>query len=206
MRGLLVDREAQEAAATQDRLLPAGVVYDGNFLTWSVLEGRVSSVRWIHSRCGGRKRDIETVKYLTDLTALPVRLGLRRVRWRPFRYEVTPYEQWQGTLRPGEHLDVDWDFFASIRGPRAHIAERARRFVELPFGSTPAAIYLAYSEPYSHPSETLFEEFAEALARRFGASIERLPDPRWVREGQRPPLVKRSIWVGKRALRRLGLY
>jgi hypothetical protein len=205
MRGLLVDSAAHRVSATRDAVLQSGVVYGGNFLTWAVLERRVAAVRWVFGRTGGRAEDVKTIKHLTDLSALPYRLGLRRPTWLRFDYEAIPDEQWSGRLWPDEHLDLDWDFFASRRGPRTGIAERAGAFLARLLGPPPPAIYLAYSERYSHPSRDLFESFCRELADRFSARAERLAQ-RPARRSSTPALHRRTLWAAQRWLHRRGIY
>jgi hypothetical protein len=205
LRGMLVDRRAQLATPTRDRRLRARQADGGNFVAVAVLEGRVKSVRWLASEWGGRQHDVGTVSYTTDASALPYRLGLLAGDWRPFRYEVLDP---QGSVRlaPGEHLDIDWDYFASRLAPRTSVKQRAARFLDADLGQLPPAIYLAYSASYSHATRGLFDEFSERLARRFDARIERLPD--WEAPPRRPPptALRRLGFAAQRALRRVGVY
>jgi hypothetical protein len=204
MRGLIIDRSLGRAATTRDAPLRAGIVYGGNFLTWAVIEGLVGSVRWIYGQHGGRAEDVETLKYTTDLTALPYRIGLLRTNWRPFHLRELRYEQWRG-LEDGEHLDIDWDFFATIRAPREEIASRVEEFFSRPMAERPPAIYAAYSPRYSHPSRELFETFCQELASRCDAHVVKVQEERRA-DGGASPIYKRALWAGKRWLRRHGVF
>lgn len=185
MRGLLIDRRRGRAWLI-DRGDPRIRAADsGNFLAHAVVEGRVASVRWIHDGFGGRAHDIGTVKYESDLTALPHRL-LHKLRGEadfPLRFEELLFERWRGP-EPGEHLDIDWDGLASVDYDPARIERLTRLVLELPFPAIPEVTNLVYSPGYSHPDRGLMEEFLAALAGKLQAKVVRLPPP--------PPLAEKA--------------
>lgn len=169
LRGLLIDRQAQQAFRIWDRY---AALDQGNFLTHAILEGRVDGIRWTHDQPGGRQYDIGTVKYETDLTALLYRLllTLRGEHGVPFHYNVVPYDDWTGLIE-GEHLDIDWDFFACTEYPADTIEGRVETFLSKQFHTIPEHVYVCYSPDYSHPSRALFERFVGDLARLFEAEV-----------------------------------
>ena len=68
MRGLMIDR--LRGVAYMVSRYEAGFVDDGNFLSHAIMNGIVSSIRWIHDPHGGRRHDFGcTVKYESDTTA-----------------------------------------------------------------------------------------------------------------------------------------
>lgn len=214
MRGLLIDRQAQRAYRIWD-MNP--VVGQGNFLTHAILEGRVGSVRWIHDEPGGRRYDVGTVKYESDLTAMPRRwfLALRGERGVPIHYEVMPYADWTG-LGEGEYLDIDWDFFACTAYPAGTIQDRVEAFLARGFRTVPDQVYVCYSPDFSHPSRPQFQQFVGDLARIFGAEvIELQPSPDT--PGTRPyykkyvpsalfRLARRIYYSASLELRKRGVY
>ncbi len=169
LRGLLIDRQTQRAYRIWDRF-PA--VDQGNYLTHAVLEGRVEGIRWTHDQPGGRQYDIGTVKYETDLTALPHRLllSLRGASGVPIHYDNVPYDKWTGLIG-GEYLDIDWDFFACKEYPVDTIEGRVETFLDKQFYAIPEQVYVCYSPDYSHPSRILFERFVGDLAHLFKAEV-----------------------------------
>ena len=175
MRGLLIDRKTQRAY----RILALNQgVGQGNFLTHAILEGRVSGIRWVHGEPGGRQYDVGTVKYESDLTALPHRwfLALRGERGVPIHYEVMPYTDWTGLVE-GEHLDIDWDFFACTEYPADTIQDRVEAFLGREFRTVPNQVYVCYSPDFSHPSRAQFQRLVSDLARLFEAEVVELqPD------------------------------
>lgn len=173
MRGLLVNRSDQRAYRIWDRHQAPD---PGNFLTHAILDGHVHSVRWVHDVPGGRQYDVGTVKYTTDFTALPHRciLAVSGDPGTPVQYEVIRYSDW-GRLYEGEHLDIDWDFFASTDYPVDTIKARAQAFLDRDFPVVPAETYVCYSPDYSHPSRVHFWYFINQLAEKFQAEIRELP-------------------------------
>lgn len=174
MRGLLVDRCAQVVWPIGD----LGEVDEGNFLAHAVREGRIASIHWIHDIPGGRRYDVGTVMYATDLS-----VRLRRWRWRvkhhdplSLDYEVTEFEDWT-RLQPGEFLDIDWDFFAAKEYPIETIDSRVQSFLNMDLGCAPQHISVCYSPDFSHPTREQFEQFITQLAQKHQAEIVRHPPP-----------------------------
>lgn len=214
MRGLLIDRKAQRAYRIWDMNPTVG---QGNFLTHAILEGRVSSIRWVHDEPGGRQYDVGTVKYESDLTALPHRwlLALRGERGIPIHYEVMPYADWTGLIK-GEHLDIDWDFFACIEYPADTIQDRVEAFLGREFRTVPNQVYVCYSPDFSHPSRAQFQRFVGDLAWIFEAEVielqpshdapatrpfyKRYVPPTWFR------LARRVYYSASLGLRKRGIY
>jgi hypothetical protein len=189
MRGLLIDRKAQQAHRIWDI---KSTVDQGNFLAYAILEGRIGSVRWVHEEPGGRQYDVGTVKYESDVTALPYRvlLALRGERGVPIHYEVIPYRQWAGLLE-GEHLDIDWDFFACTAYPAGTIQDRAVAFLRTHLRAVPDQVYVSYSPDFSHPSRALFRQFVADLAENLEASVVELQPSR--SPAARVPVYKRIM-------------
>jgi hypothetical protein len=173
MRGLYVDRESQQAYRIWDF---NNMVGQGNYITHAILERRIQSIRWVHDEIGGRKYDVGTVKYETDLTAIPIRmmLALSQKSGIPIHYEEVVYPDWTGLL-PNEHLDIDWDFFASKMYKADTIEERVEDFLAREFQYTPTIIYVCYSPDFSHPSRDQFHRFISDLAMMFEAEVYELP-------------------------------
>ena len=172
MRGLLIDRKNQRAFRTWDK---NKTVDQGNFLTHAILEGRVSSLRWVYSELGGRQNDVGTVKYESDITATPYRLlqALRGDPGIPIHYESLLDVSWTD-LMEDEYLDIDWDFFASIVYPEDTIQARVDAFLMKEFHVVPGQIYVCYSPDFSHPSRNQFHSFVTDLSHLFKAQIVEL--------------------------------
>ncbi len=175
MRGMLIDRRTRRAYRIRDRFPDLD---QGNFLTHGVLEGRIAGIRWVHDDPGGRVHDIGTVKFESDLTALPHRLALalRRTEGIALDYDVVRSEEWRG-LREGERLDIDWDYFASTEYPLDSIPARIEAFWQSSSAVVPDEAYICYSPEYSHPSRQLFADFVRDMADRFGSSVVVLEPP-----------------------------
>lgn len=172
MRGLMINRRLQRSYRIWD-YLPE--VDEGNFLTHAIHEGHVRSVRWVHDEPGGRQLDVGTVKYETDLTALPYRL-LNAVKGNNgihIAYKEIQYREWTG-LEDGEVLDIDWDFFASLKYPADTIGKRVDLFFKRKFDFIPEEIYVCYSSQYCHPSREEFGSFIERLEKRFNSKTMQL--------------------------------
>ena len=172
MRGLMIDRRLQRAYRIWDYLPD---VDEGNFLTHAIVEGRVKSLRWVHDEPGGRQDDIGTVKYESDLTALPYRIFNTLTGRRGFSlgYRELLSPEWIG-LDKDEVMDIDWDFFASKAYLPGMIQGRVHSFLNRTFGVSPREVYLCYSPNFCHPSRELFERFVRELAQRFEARIVEL--------------------------------
>lgn len=169
MRGMLVDRRRGRAYRIRDHF---SGLDQGNFLTHAVLEGRIDELRWVHDEPGGRADDIGTVKFESDLSAIPHRLMLkyRKEPGIPLLYGVVTAARWDG-LHEDEHLDIDWDHFAGTDYPIESVPDRIQAFWDRLGDVVPAQTTICYSPEYSHPSREMFEEFATTLAERFGASL-----------------------------------
>ena len=217
LRGLLIDRPDQRAYPLREWRTG---VDQGNFLKHAVLEGHVSSIRWVHDIPGGRADDAATVKYESDLTAQPHRWLLKRQGQAglPLTYEELVYTDWTG-LQPGEDLDIDWDFFTALEYDYSLpiIQKKVRAFFDRDFQAVPEQITVCYSPHHSHASRDQFEQFVEQLASRFGAETitlpreEMIPDPSTFYEKQLQSLAvfeaARSYYHGwKLRLRKQGIY
>ncbi len=175
MRGMLIDRRAGLAHRIRDRFPD---VDQGNFLVHAVLEDHVAGIRWVHDDPGGRVHDIGTVKFESDLTALPHRLALALggAKGTPLDYEVVRSGEWDG-LREGEHLDIDWDHFACTEYPLESIQDRIEAFWRTRGPAIPDQAYISYSPEYSHPSRHLFAGFVRDMADRFESNVVELAPP-----------------------------
>jgi uncharacterized protein YbaR (Trm112 family) len=175
MRGMLVDRRAGLAYRIRDHFPDLD---QGNFLTHAVIDGRIAGIRWVHDEPGGRRDDIGTVKFESDLTAVPHRamLALRKTAGIALDYQVVRARDWTG-IEEGEVLDIDWDYFTCIDYPPGTIQERIDSFWQADSGVVPEETYICYSPEYAHPSRELFAGFVSDLADRFGAAIVTLDPP-----------------------------
>lgn len=168
MRGLLVDIDRQvgwripEVRQTLD---------EGNFLRYAIFEGNVAGVSWVHGTPGGRLYDVHTVKYTSDLSALPYRRLQRSQVPQPLRYEELEMQHWQGVC-DGDFLDVDWDTFADRSLPAEQIERRVEAFLAKPLDSQLSGVSVCYSPHHSHPTRERYDRFVESLAERFSAEIE----------------------------------
>ncbi len=188
MSGLLLDRKRGRAWFIDGTVPGESIPHSGNFLGHAIVEGIVSSVRWVHDPHGGRNYDTGTVKYETDVTA-----RLRRVLHRrratdgvPIQFEEMVFDDWEGP-GVGEHLDIDWDGLASIEYDLDHIRRLTDGVLSRDFPSIPETTYLVYSPGYSHPDRGLYEDFIERLADKLSADVVRLPQPRLRPGYPKPP-------------------
>ena len=174
-RGLLVNRKTQRAFKIWTRYPK---VDEGNFLTHAVLEGIISSIRWVHDEPGGRKDDIKSVKYETDLSAQihRIALALRQDKGVPYGYDVMRTEDWQG-IQPGEILDIDWDYFAALEYDAQSIEGRVDAFLARDFPVIPEQTIVCFSPEYSHRTRAQFQSFVAKLATRFDAEVIDIPKP-----------------------------
>ncbi len=214
LRGLLINRHTQRAYRIWDRNSDSD---PGNFLAHAVLEDRVKNIRWVHDEPGGRQYDIGTVKYESDLSALPHRLtrALKRKSGIPIHYEVISYQDWDG-LADGEILDIDWDFFASTEYSRDSIEHRIESFWKRNFSAKPRQIYVTYSPEYSHDTRDLFHRFVNTISDRFQGEVNYLPPDSQMAEhsnsiGRYLPsplfrLVRHTYHATYLGLRRKGIY
>ena len=175
MRGMLVNRAERRAHRIRDRFPDLD---QGNFLAHAVEEGRIDGIRWVHDEPGGRADDIGTVRFESDLSAIPHRIALARRKdpGHPLDYEVITAAGWTG-LQEGELLDIDWDYFASLEYDPDTIEHRIGRFWESVGDVVPAEITICYSPEYSHDTRTRFAVFVDELADRYDAEVDHLPTP-----------------------------
>jgi hypothetical protein len=173
LRGLLIDRSQQLAYRIRD--VREGLD-EGNFLRHAIEQGIVTSVRWVHGTPGGRRFDVNTVKYWTDVTAMPHRWALAVTRRAPFglRYEVQTMDQWNG-LAGGEFLDIDWDTFAEKNLPPDEIGRRVEEFLAKDLSRPPCGVAACYSPFHSQPSRDAFRSFVDRLARDLSAQVIDVP-------------------------------
>lgn len=215
MRGLLIDRKAGLAFRIPDFF--SQEAEEGNFLTHAVLEGRVKSMRWIHDEPGGRRDDVGTVKYESDLTALPFRLfnfvtGRKGIS---IAYKEVPYKEWSG-LHNGEVLSIDWDFFACRKYPADSVHRRVESFLNLELQTVPKQVFICYSPQHCHPSREEFREFVSSLGRLFQAEVVALKavptlakEPAFLRKYMPTLCLKwcRRLYYGVvLSLRKIGIY
>ena len=174
-RGLLVNRKKERAYGIWTRFPQ---IDEGNFLKHAVLEGVIGQIRWVHDEPGGRRDDIKSVKYESDLTSLFHRaaLTLRGEEGVPLKYEVMRTADWRG-IEPGEILDIDWDYFAALEYPADSVQNRVDSFLDRDFGHVPEQTIVCYSPEYSHPTRRQFNEFISELASRFDAEVVVIPRP-----------------------------
>ena len=175
MRGMLVDRRNGLAYRIRDGFPDLD---QGNFLAHAVAERRIDGIRWVHDEPGGRSHDIGTVKFESDLTALPHRASRawRRRAGIALAYEVVHTRDWDW-LDPGEVLDIDWDYFTCIDYEAASIPDRLASFWETVGDVIPQETYVCYSPEYSHPTRDLYTRFVADLAGRFAARVVALEAP-----------------------------
>lgn len=170
MRGIMVNRKKQIAYRVPD--VRKGVDM-GNFLAHSILEGMVGSVKWIFDTPGGRKYDVHTIKYSTDVTStqynLFAKMGL--IRSFPFQYEAVEFSKWRGAERT-EFLDIDWDVFAALEIKADELTNRVERFFDKTHDKGLSGISVCYSPSHSHPTRTEFESFVDRVAAMCDAEIE----------------------------------
>ena len=215
MRGMLVDRQANRAFRIRDRFPDLD---QGNFLTHAVLEGRVEAIRWIHDYPGGRAHDIGTVKFASDISAIPFRIGQvrRKDEGFPLQYEVVKTHDWAG-LQPGEHLDIDWDYFAAREYAPESIDARIDRFWRDHTAVVPEVTYICFSPEYSQASRDRFDRFVLDLAERFSAEViahESPPRPDRPNERAVSRFVPESVYAAARngyrralmAMKQRGIY
>jgi hypothetical protein len=176
MRGILIDRKGQcvyNIGNTNKTVDP------GNFLAQAIVEGRISSLQWVYDELGGRRYDVGTVKYETDLTAIPYRWmqAICGKQGIPLLYQDMTFSEWSGLIE-GEYLDIDWDFFASTAYQANTIQNRVDAFLATKLNAIPDQVYICYSPDFSHPSRIQYQLFVNDLARIFDAKVIELhPTP-----------------------------
>jgi len=186
MRGLMIDR--LRGVAYMASKYEARFVDDGNFLSHAIMNGIVSSIRWVHDYHGGRRHDFgDTVKYESDTTASAHGLLhlLRGGNEVSIAFEELYFCDWEG-VRPGEYLDIDWDAIASVEYQPSYIRKLMDDFLNREFPVIPETTFLVFSPDYSYPDRNMFAAFAGRLEKKFSAQIIRLPKPTKQPENWRP--------------------
>lgn len=214
MRGLYIDRKFQRAYPLlnkKTRLDP------GNYLSHAINEGRIGRLEWVYSEPGGRLYDVGTVKYESDLTALPYRWlhSFRQNKGIPVIYTETKSSNWSG-LNDFGCLDIDWDFFASTLFPFTSIPERVAEFLSKGFRVIPNQVFVCYSPDFSHPSRDFFRNFINDLAKTFNANVidlqpnsnvlTEIPIYRKVLPPTLYQIAQSIYYKASLTLRRLGIY
>lgn len=168
LRGLLIDRAKKVAYKIHD--VRSGVDM-GNFLAHAVAEGRVDAVSWVHGTPGGRRCDVNTVKYTEDITALPFNLAIRLKRLipLPLDYSVAEMNSWPGP-KEGDFLDIDWDVFAAHEIPLNELEQRVETFFSKSLVAPLSGISICYSPSHSHATRAQFAEFVGRLEERYDVS------------------------------------
>jgi hypothetical protein len=177
MRGLMIDRSRGRAFMASKH--EASFVDPGNYLGHAIMNGIVTDLRWVHGPRGGRRFDSgAVVNYETDFAA-PWH------RWRhgrsggheaPLAFRQQLLDDWEG-VRPGEHLDIDWDALASVEYDADHTRDLITSFLNREFTIVPETTFLVFSPGYSQPDRALFDDFAQQLSDKFKAELVRLPMP-----------------------------
>jgi hypothetical protein len=205
MRGLLIDRRSGKARYVHQYHSSMNRLDSGSFLTYAVMNGIVTTLRWVHDDYGGREYDVVYgVKYEKDFTALPYRLWNSK-KWVPLSYTEQTFTDWDGP-RQGEHLSIDWDGIAYIDYDENHI--RLLMDEVLGYRDLPEIVFIARSQEYSHPNQALFDEFVLRLEKKFNTKAMPLPFKK------HPPMQLRMpwrliYWIERgilRRLRRIGIY
>lgn len=147
-------------------------IHEGNFFIPAIKEGMVRRIDWVFDEYGDRRYDDTAVVFESDpLMRLPwVRNRHRKLERFPFSYERVRFDQWAG-MKEGQHLSLDWDFFAFVFKDKTGIDDETEAFLARPWEVVPPVTYVCYSHPFVHPSSLKFTAFTEALARRFGAEL-----------------------------------
>jgi hypothetical protein len=174
MRGLLLDRKRAKAYFIDSSDPRIRVADSGNFIAHAIVEGIVTSMRWVHDPFGGRLHDVGTVKYETDFSARRHRSSREHDDEVPLAYEELTFDEWDG-LRPPEHLDIDWDGIAYVEYEVEHARRLMAEVLERDFSEPPPSLYLIRSPGYCRPERELFDEFVEGLEAKFDCKAQSLP-------------------------------
>ena len=147
-------------------------VHEGNFLVFALKEGITNKIKWVYDEYGARKYDSFAVKFETDFTG---KLALIKAFFKkpikyPIDFTIQEYKDWQGPLE-GEHLSLDWDFFAFRVKDENNILKECQKFIERNWDIIPEYTYVCYSQKYVHSSVISFWEFVESLSKVFGAEL-----------------------------------
>lgn len=173
MRGLLIDRKKQRARFVWQNDPYMNRVDSGSFLAHAVMNGVVSSLRWVHDEFGGREYDdLYCVKYETDFSALPFRFT-KKAKWVPLKFTEQTFADWNGP-QPGEYLSLDWDALAFVSYDEQRINRLIVEVLDREF--SPEGIFVAHSVDYCHPKKELFDDFINRLEAKFQTQAVRVPD------------------------------
>jgi len=147
-------------------------VHEGNFFIAAIKEGMVRRVDWVFDEYGNRRYDDTAVLFESDaMMKLPwVRARHRKLERFPFGYRRVEFDQWEG-MAAGEHLSLDWDFFAFVFKNKKQIDAETEAFLQREWAVVPPVTYVCYSHPFVHPSALKFAAFCERLAERFDAEL-----------------------------------
>ncbi|MDD2852593.1 MAG: hypothetical protein PHY09_11955 [Desulfuromonadaceae bacterium] len=172
MRGLLIDRRLGKACFVDQHIPYVHLLDSGSYLSHAIMNGTVTSLRWVHDEFGGRKHDYRhCVKFETDFSALPYRL-FGNNKCVPVNFTEQSFDDWGGP-QPGEFLDIDWDGIAFAGYDEQHIRRLMAEVLARDFA--PSCIFLARSPDYCHHDRQLYEEFIGGLEAKFNIRATRLP-------------------------------
>ncbi len=206
LHGLLIDRRRGRAYIANPNETALPPVDPGNYLAHAILDGTVTSLRWVHDPHGGRRYDVGTVKYESDLSIVPYRLlhRVRDAREVPVVFEELTFDEWDGVI-DGHQLDIDWDALGSKEYDLSRVRTLMESFLKRTFSAIPETTFVVFSPGYSHSERGLYEEFIERLASRFSATISRVPlaVPLPVHDLTTPEHLKIKL---VQSLHRLGIY
>lgn len=185
MRGIMIDRPKGQAHFISER--ETQFVDRGNYLGHAIMEGIVTDLRWVHDSESGRNFDPGPVlAYESDRKAEAYRAFHANSDHDAVAldYAELSFDNWDG-FREGEQLDLDWDALVPFQFCLDKQEQMVSNFLSKNHDYTPELSFLVYSPGYSNPDRTLYEDFAKELAKKFGATITRLPESELVTEGQR---------------------
>ena len=193
LRATLIDRDAGVSWLRRPDL----PISPSTYLSYLVAEGFVSDVDWVHDEVGGRRNDLRTVLYTSDLDRLVYKMVRRpSVPGVGIIYRESEFDAWRH--RDSQRvLDIDWDFFADWRKSDERASKEVLQLLEEKIEQPPRVVYVAYSAPYSRPSRPAYRDFVDRLARRLSARIEPIAEAPIPRSGglarALPPALRRSL-------------
>jgi hypothetical protein len=201
LRGTLIDLTTHEA--WHRKPLP---VSGSTYLSHLVADGVAADVSWVHDEVGGRRNDLGTVLYVTDLDLLWYRL-VRRPSGPGvlLKYAERDYATWRHR-EASRVLDIDWDFFADWRKSGARTRRDIEQLLDEKLEVAPHRVYVAYSPQYSRPDRAAYDDFVRRLSLRLSARVETLPEPPIPGRGALvralPPALRRTLRNGALVLKR----
>jgi len=172
LKGTLIDRSAGRAWLRRQDLPVSASTY----LSHLVAQGIVGDLTWIHDEIGGRRNDLGTVLYTSDLDRVAYRLV--RSPGGPgvaLTYDEGAYDAWRHR-DTGRILDIDWDFFADFRKSERRASAELDALLNEKLEAVPHCTYVAYSSHYSRPSREGYESFVVRLAQRLSARVEAISE------------------------------